>query len=476
MSESVYEYDLTNAGVFGFAGLTKSPMVPNDRRYYLNDLLLVSPYGHTVPPVVADLLDVAASILWADRQSKRPRTYNSFRQFRGWVRQFELILGVRDPDIWNDHAVKDSLEQLLTWLTEDVWHLRFEHQQGVRRQTDIQPSLFSSPPTNAVVALYSGGLDSLAGVVHLLRTYPHQAVILMSAIHHRLSSIVKEQVWELQRHFGVHRVQHALMPFHMVHVTPQREEHTQRTRGLLFLAFGVAEAVACDASRILTFENGVGMLNLPFNRRQLGTQHTRAMHPRTLLKMNHIFSLLGLSGIRCEAPYFLRTKGELCAELRTSGLGALCATTVSCDSFPLRIPRTSGTPALVDTERHCGYCTSCLLRRQAIFAAHLEQEDALVHYEVDVCSCPKVTKSSYLEPLKMMLDQVILMKKACASPAPSSALLLEFPELTAARHAVEHMPDAFRLSERMNSMEALSDLLYRYTKEWEFFPYQLRPV
>src|SRR5260370_40275448 len=163
------------------------------------------------------------------------------------------------------------------------------------------------------------------------------------------------------------------------------------------------------------------MLNLPLNRRQLGTQHTRAMHPQTLIEMTDLLSLLDLN-IRCEGPNLLHTKGEICTELRLAGMGSLCASTVSCDSFPLRLA--SLTP---NTERHCGTCTSCLLRRQAIFASQLQEEDSVVHYEYDVCKPPKGSQLKYLEQLKMMLDQVNLMRNVIASFQPDYTLLLEYP-------------------------------------------------
>jgi hypothetical protein len=75
-----------------------------------------------LPPIVADVLDVAASIMWADRYRLRPRKYGAFRLSRGWVRQFRLTLGVRTPDLWNSPAMKDVLERFLTWLREDTWH------------------------------------------------------------------------------------------------------------------------------------------------------------------------------------------------------------------------------------------------------------------------------------------------------------------------------------------------------------------
>lgn len=474
MAPGSYSYDLSDAGSYDFNGLSYfTSIVSNAKRYRLDDFKLVSPYGHTNPLIVADLLDVAAAVMWADRHGRRPRNYGQFRQSRGWARHFDLVIGVRTPEIWNRPTIKESLEQLLGWLTEDTWQIRFIHQPA-RRQSDIQPTLFSSPPTDALVVLYSGGLDSLAGVVKLLRTYPKKSVMLVSAISPRLSNIIKDQAYRLQSIFGQERVQYAPLPFHLLHDIPQRgEEQSQRTRGFLFFAFGVAEAFACNASQVISCENGIGMLNLPLNKRQLGTQHTRAMHPRTVLEMSHLLSSLGLGSVRCEAPFLAYTKAEVCTVLREAELGDLCAYTISCDSFPLRIPPN---PLAPEREWHCGECTSCLLRRQAIFAAHLEMHDPGFSYQYDVCSPPPISETSKLEPLKMMLDQVTLIKKACTTFKPDLNLLLTFPELLTARLAVEQAPDAFGLPERISSIEVFVRLFRQYAEEWDLFPYRLESM
>ena len=471
MVDTALEDNLTNAGPYDFFGL--STPSKEERRYHLDDSRLVSPYGHTLPTTLADLLDIAAGVMWADRNFKRPKMQarrGTFRQNRGWVRHIRLPLGVRNPDIWNSASVKATLEHLLAWLTEDRWELSFEQQKFLKRESDIKPGLFESPVSDALVILYSGGLDSLAGAVRLLQAYPSQSVVLVSATSPRLQHIVSIHAAKLQDEFGTDRVKHAPVPFHLLWEKSKYGEKTQRTRGFLFLTFGVAEAIACNAPRVFACENGVGMLNLPLNRAQLGAQHTRSMHPQTLVEMNHLLSLLGFN-VRCEAPHLFRTKGELCADLRDAGLGRLCAFTISCDSFPLHRSRKSPS-----TEIHCGKCTSCLLRRQAIFASRLQQDDAQVPYEYDVCTPPQSTQLQYLEHLKLMLDQVYTFKKATTLSRPEYALLQEFPELITAGQSVEEVPEIFGHTNERSVMSAFSDLLYRYIQEWDLFPYKLQPV
>jgi 7-cyano-7-deazaguanine synthase in queuosine biosynthesis len=473
MVETIFQRDLTDAGLFGFTALSETIMGARERRYHLDDSRLISPYGLTMPPIIADLLDIAAAIMWADRNCKRPKEYGNFMSERGWVRQYDLTLGVRKPDIWNTYSVKNTLTQLLTWLTEDIWNIQFQQQQHARRHSDLQSALFSTSPTDALIALYSGGLDSLAGTVTLLQENPHSTVILMSAVSDRLSGVVKEQVRKLQNTYGINRVQHALMPFHVAHNDKDRKETTEtteRTRGFLFWSFGVAEAVACNASSVVTCENGVGLLNLPLNRHQLGAQNTRAVHPKTLNLMNSLVSLLEYGHIRCRAPFMLKTKAELCLQTRTSDLSTLCRTTVSCDSFPLRVARPDGYP---DAQLHCGWCTSCLFRRQSLFAAGLQEEDARTPYQYDVCKSQRTTNASRLERLKFLLDQRYSIQKACLSPLADVAFIQEFPEIVPACYAIEQFPDLFGSSSDISFMDELVQLFLRYVGEWELFPYTL---
>lgn len=477
--QATYQVDLRDAGRFGYASLQHTPSEESFHpRYFLDDSLLYSPYGHPLPPILADLLDVAAAVIWIDRHYLRTHKWGPLGKMRGRERSFDLTLGVRRPEVWERPEIKSLLEALLGWLSEDHWNLTFVQQINMRRLSDIQPPLFSSPPSNAQVVLYSGGLDSLAGTVSLLRS-SSRPIVLVSAVHGRQQGIVNRQVKALQGHFGEDRIHFAPLPFKARHQFKryqkqeehrEREESTQRTRGFLFLTFGAAAGVVCNASQIAVCENGPGSINLPYNWQQLGTTNTRATHPRTLVWMTRLVHLLGLSSLHYEAPHLFRTKAELCADLRRSGLGALVPLTVSCDSFPLRIAR-----RLHQSENHCGYCTSCLLRRQALFAAQLETLQSNTYYLRDVCRKPVVFQENYLEPLKHMLDQRQTIEAVLSSANPEEALFQSFPELITVYDAIVTDPDAFGRIESKKIIEELCNVYRRYIEEWQEFPFQLFP-
>lgn len=478
MTEDSCEYDLSGAGVYRFPGLEQFVELGQrgESRYRLDESRLASPYYPNLPPVVVDLLDIASSLMWADRQCLRPRavtkTYDSsFRQLRRWVRHFKLTLGVRAPDVWNDPTVKEALEQLLYWLTEDTWELHFVS-YPVQRPTDIQTPLWPTPASDALIILYSGGLDSLAGAVSLLEQHPRQEVILLSVISPRLSGTITRQVHLLQYYYP-NRVKHAKVLFTVIHnKNREKYEKTERTRGLLFFACGLAQAVAYQTQHVITCENGIGMLNLPFNKRQLGAQHTRSVHPQTLVYLFQLLKLLRFPTLGYEAPFAFQTKGELCSALSRAGLDRLCAMTISCDSFPFHLSRH-------EQEWHCGRCSSCLLRRQAIFTAHLEQADASVPYRYDVCQQHwaeqqgEKKREELQEPLLMMLDQMTLLTQCCSAPEPHVELLLEFPELSAACSAIQQAPHLFGLAKGTDCMGTLVALFQRYVNEWWWFPYCL---
>src|SRR5690242_16914438 len=257
--------DLTMAGRYGFGSLRMADQGDPESRYFLDDSLIPTEYGHILPVPIADLLDTAGSVVWADRKYKRSRHRELFGKSRGWVRELPVTLGVREPELWTQPHVRQALTEVLVGLTEDRWDFEFAHQPAARRFSDVQSPLFPSPPKQVLVILYSGGLDSLAGTVALLTENPGAVVVLVSAVHNRqrLRKVIEGQAALLRARFGEGRVIFAPLPFHAVNSRDNdlEEEHTQRTRAFLFLSFGAAVAAAFGVTDVYVCENGVGSLN-----------------------------------------------------------------------------------------------------------------------------------------------------------------------------------------------------------------------
>jgi len=106
----------------------------------------------------------------------------------------------------------------------------------------------------------------------------------------------------------------------------------------------------------------------------------------------------------------------------------------------------------------CGTCTSCLLRRQALWASGLGRLDQQTQYRIDVLSNCQL-ESQEIYNLKAMLSQAARIKAALSQSEPRYNLLEEFPELLwvfdelAADPSIKIMPSS------------LTDMFDRYVRE-----------
>ncbi|MEF2279441.1 hypothetical protein V3W47_14150 [Deinococcus sp. YIM 134068] len=407
-----------------------------------------------VPRVVDDLLDVAVAVYAADRLLRRPRLHGHFG-----ARVLDLVVPVVEVDRWR--ALESELADFLAWLTGDDWRLTFV--PGAPR-VRAQGGLYPPPSGHPFVGLYSGGLDSLAGaVIQALDPNFDSGILVRATSSPALTAKQREQWQAVQAAMpdfdwhGALTFRHplnkrALGDWYRVE---QAQEKSQRSRALLFLAFGAATAHVCGVNTLHVYENGVGAINLPLTPAASGADQTLAMHPETLLRLSNLFSRLFGAEFRIVNASLWRTKGEMCAVLNRRGLGYLAELTVSCDSFPLR-----------EARKQCGTCTSCLLRRLSLLAgglAHVDQADR--HYRLDVAAPHESFQETDTLPASLMADQVRRLSEAVHAPDPARAFQRAFPEIERARHAIA-------ASERLTLAEVDAELLSlygRYAREWSGF-------
>jgi hypothetical protein len=105
-------------------------------------------------PRACDLLSIALAAVAADLAGHRDKSPD------GWTREFDLTVAVIDPAFWNGQA--DVIVRLLSYLTTDRWTIRF-----VALGHMPKPPQVPVRPSEECVALLSGGLDSLIGVIDL---------------------------------------------------------------------------------------------------------------------------------------------------------------------------------------------------------------------------------------------------------------------------------------------------------------------
>ena len=449
MSAATFTYDFTDPG--------NGP--ESSRSFWMSQNSLVRAFSRTPPPRAADLLDVFGAVYAADRRSKR-----CFKGVATGQRRICIRMPVREPELWTSPELATRLRELLSWVSEDVWTLEFVRRIPVLEQTSMQGFLMDIPvKPPVVVSLFSGGLDSLAGLAqHALNSPGGSRILVSGRTHNRLACQQDVQVKLIRSAWGRESpadsgdVRHVAFPFGIDADENVHEEKSQRTRALLFLAFGAVTALQAQADTLYVFENGVGALNLPLNATQLGTDNYRGVHPRTLGMAEALFeSILG-ENIHIENPFMFVTKAEMCRSLLETGLADVARETVSCDGYPQRVPN----------QAQCGSCTSCLLRRQALFCAGLTDHDPGGAYRHDIFKGLSDLSTDDTHGFGVMSEQVNRIAGCLASDQPWQELTVAYPELARTFAALTARPGA---AAKEDLVAGFVGLFRTYVQEWKKF-------
>ena len=379
--------------------------------------------GRSVTADVADLLDVAVAAYSADRRSRRDYSGSSTGR-----RSIVVELAVRNPDRWSAPEVVGRLQDYLHWLSGDEWTFGFRKKLTIPSEAESQPPLFAIRPSKpSFVSLFSGGVDSLAGLGCAVVDQPCASHVLVSGYTNtRLRDRQRKQIRQIRSEFdrrlpgGGSSIWHLAVGFGINQPDRRAEERSQRTRAFVFLALGVAAAIQVESDTLCVYENGLGALNLRLNETQLGVDNYRGVHPRSLMSMEGLLPLVLDAPVLVENPYFYRTKAEMCRALPVAGLEGLINDTVSCDSFPMRIP---------DEPDQCGVCTSCILRRQALLSAGLGARDCESVYRSDIWKRDPALSPDQLHGMIAMQNQVFRLAKSLGQDDPWTALTGLHPEL-----------------------------------------------
>jgi hypothetical protein len=285
-----------------------------------------------------DLLSIVLAVVAADTGVRRKESPD------GWTRELNLHVAVNDPVFWTSQ--KELIEQQLRFLTTDLWECSF-NSGGIAPQPIRSPIL----PTEDCVVLLSGGQDSLVGVLDLVtreRLYPFAV------------SQVSQGDKQKQAHFAS-MIGGGLRHLQLNHNAncPGENDRSQRSRSLIFLAYGVLAATALrryhngDSVDLYVCENGFISINPPLTTGRIGSLSTRTTHP---VFVNLFQNLLNAAGLRIHVinPYQFNTKGEMlagCADQTFLRQNAHLAT--SCGRYAR------------NGYKQCGRCVPCIVRRAA---------------------------------------------------------------------------------------------------------------
>jgi len=412
------------------------------RNYSFDDSGLCAVLDHELDPRMADLVDIALAAHVVDRLEPRPGA-NSLTAGATWDRHFVVRLGVRDLAYWREHI--DSVSSLLRGLTDDDWEFDLHPFVGGRLSSEVALRLpYARTEQPDSVGLFSGGLDSLAGAIRALNA-GYRPLLLSLASNPRMAAVQRSLRKMIRR-----RWPQVWSASAVVNLSGREaREASQRARALLFLTTAGVVAASSGLDRVEVYENGIGAISLPYVASQEGAHTTKAVHPDTLRSVSAVVSVIAQRRITYANPSIWQTKAELCRTLEKDDWH-LVPESESCDTaFSYRGAGVS----------RCGTCTSCLLRRQALWAAGLGQIDQRQQVRLDLLSGSHLDTSAS-DDLHRMLDQAAHIAEALSQPRPWAALTARFPELLQIVHS--------DVEER-----ACIAMYAQYISDWLAFPSEL---
>ena len=228
----------------------------------------------------ADLLVLAAAVYCADKTTPRSAAPDA------WTRQLSLQFPTLEPVTFDPDPAEAHAR------VPDRRRLGPDRLRGTRR-----PVCHPRPPgrcrasrrwTWSAVSLFSGGLDSLCGVIDLLEGDPELRLGLVAHYDGGQASSKQPLLHaRLAGHYGAARVQLRRLWLRPVPLNPARAnpglpvvETTTRSRSFLFLAAALALASSRGtAVPVYLPENGYIALNVPLTRARAGSASTRTTHP-----------------------------------------------------------------------------------------------------------------------------------------------------------------------------------------------------
>ncbi len=432
--------------------LTNSPLrIHNHRDGLQRDILVavddsdfLDIRGRQVPSHIADLIDLAVAIYEADRWSKRREDEPC---------KILVRLPVRHPEVFRSAEMHELLGNLLYWYTGDVWAFEFIQFDKQRRFAELQLPLWVAPyhDVPVKVSLWSGGADGLAGLCNQKHQKAAERFLLFGAGGNFTVRGVQKQVANaLKERFPSWDISLTLLAIYQKRTRPAGLgiDRQQRARGLVFMLLGSAFALLENQYALHIYENGYGALNLPFRASEVGLDHSRAVHPLSLLYLSRFVSQVLGENFRFENPFLFSTKAEMCRVLEELSVVDIASLTISCD----RRHRKQTT--------ECGRCSSCLLRRQAFVAAGLDDQ---TRYLTQIERGEALNRLLEKSHLPAMLFQVNQLRLQLAKPNAWDVLARQHPTLLAdliAPYSSEYGMAQEELKRRILS------LLQAFTDEW----------
>ncbi|MBK7036827.1 MAG: hypothetical protein IPH42_10965 [Bacteroidetes bacterium] len=138
-----------------------------------------------IPDRIKDLLEVAGYIYAADRSINRGAIDSL--EYHGWARNLHFVFKVRDLKFWKRESTIKLLAEALLYVSGDK-EINFSFVGGAKDFGQLNafdvPGISPEIKGKSTVALFSGGLDSLAGVLSILEQSKNNVILVSHRANH----------------------------------------------------------------------------------------------------------------------------------------------------------------------------------------------------------------------------------------------------------------------------------------------------
>ena len=344
-----------------------------------------------VPPQFLDLVEIATFVYVADQATTRGGA-GVENMGQEWRRPLHFEIPVRCLELWRTPEVANALQTALSFLSEDRYTFVFREYKSppaFDRFINFGNNDWRFAPERVV--LFSGGLDSLGGVIQEV-VIEGRATALVT---HRSNTKFINRLRMLRQMIDDRAK--GPKPLHVT-VGINKDEHlnheyTQRSRSFLYAVLGATIAQMSGLDEVRFYENGTVSLNLPVSRQVVGAKATRTTHPKTLAGFQNLFSLLAGHPITVKNKFLWKTKSEVVTLIVEAGCSGMIEWSTSC----------AHTWETSNEHPHCGKCSQCIDRRFAVLAAGASQFERADSYAVDLLvqardqGEPRTMLASYVE-------------------------------------------------------------------------------
>jgi 7-cyano-7-deazaguanine synthase in queuosine biosynthesis len=256
-----------------------------------------------------------------------------------------------DTIIYSNTDISKKTTSLVNTLASFL--LTFNPNISVKRNSVSSMDKNQKEKTEAVdvIVLFSGGLDSLAGLEYAKKKYKNPKFVYVNNNINRISGFVRY----LQHKLG-------LGDDLIIFQSQKGGQFLQQTRGFLFLSAAAVTADIYGAKEIIVAECGVTKYQPSTT---ISDEITKTTHKFMIELSERIFSDFNIN-VKIKFPFDMNTKAEIIAECTDKKL--------LTDSRSCRISRISN-----KEKPECGYCFACLLKNISLsYVIGKKQEQFLI--------------------------------------------------------------------------------------------------